>query len=69
MNPSRAPGITDVGPQTISAGGPTVQGSVASVPAEAPTKTVPAGPTSEKDCQRVVPVFVRTKSSALPRDV
>jgi hypothetical protein len=43
--------------------------TVASVPTEPPTNTVPAGPMSMNDSQRVVPVFRRSKSYAVPRVV
>jgi hypothetical protein len=68
VKPTRAPGTNETGPQVIVDGGPTVQCALPSFDVVPPTND-PLGATTMKDCQTVVPVFVRTKSYVAPRDV
>ena len=62
MNPSCPLATTDVGPHAIDDAGAIAHCTDASVHAEPPMNTVPAGPTSMNDNHRVVPEFVRWKS-------
>src|SRR5581483_9152393 len=55
--PPGARPAAEIGPQTISSGGPTTHGTVCSIAVAPPRNTVPGGPVSENQLHEVVPVF------------
>src|SRR5581483_2583812 len=64
--PPGARPAAEIGPQTISSGGPTTHGTVCSIAVAPPRNTVPGGPVSENQLHDVVPVFCSTKSYDVP---